>query len=165
MKKFLRFLLDVVEIVVCAFVISFIITRLLFMSCEVDGRSMQPTLQDGQVGFSSIISRKIKINRFDIVVIDQGEKLLVKRVIGMPNDEIVYEDNKLYINGELLEDEYGYGITNDFSIKLNDDEYFCLGDNREISRDSRYYGPFSGDKIMSTHLIVISPLSDFGFKK
>ena len=54
--------------------------------------------------------------------------------------------------------------TTDLEIKLSENEYYCLGDNRNISRDSRYYGPFSSDIILSTHLFVLYPFKDIGFK-
>lgn len=165
MKKVLKVLKDIVEVVLVAFAISFLITRIFFMSCQVDGKSMVPTLQDYDRGFSSIISSKIKIDRFDIAVVDVGDKLLVKRVIGMPNDKVEYINNKLFINGQEVEENYSQGITNDFSIQLNDDEYYCLGDNREVSRDSRYYGPFNISQIKATHILVIYPFSNFGYHK
>ena len=71
------------------------------------------------------------------------------------------ELSETLITEEFLDDVY----TADFSITLNDDEYYCLGDNREISKDSRYYGPFSLKDIKSLGFIVIYPFNEFGVKQ
>lgn len=140
------------------------------MPCVVEGTSMYPILQDNDFGYSFIISKNLGINRFDIAVIKiedpLNEKLLVKRVIGLPNEKVTYKDNELYINDTLIDEDFlGDDIyTNDFEIVLNDDEYCCLGDNRNVSRDSRYYGAFKKDNIVSTHLLVLYPFKDFGLK-
>lgn len=129
---------------------------------------MYPTLQDGDRGFSFIITRNIAINRFDICVIDskKADKLIVKRIIGLPNEKVTYKDNKLYINDEYVEETFlGDDVyTEDFEVILGDDEYFCLGDNRSVSRDSRYYGAFNKAEIKSTDFFGYFPFSRIGAK-
>ncbi len=129
---------------------------------------MVPTLHNKDRGFSFIITRNIGIKRFDVCVIDSEKtnKLIVKRVIGMPGDTVVYKDNKLYINDQYYEENYlaEDAYTEDLEITLGEDEYFCLGDNRNVSRDSRYYGTFSYSEIKSTNLFVYYPFNDFGAK-
>lgn len=128
---------------------------------------MYDTLEHGDRGFSFIITRNIKIKRFDICVIDSDKchNLIIKRVIGLPNDKLVYANNKLYINGEELREEYLNGaITEDFEIQLKDDEYFVMGDNRQVSNDSRYYGTFKKDEIVATNFFVFYPFNRIGFK-
>ena len=147
--------------------ITFILMRFVLLPCVVQGDSMYPFLQDGDYGFSFIISRNISISRFDIAVIKvKNEKLLVKRVVGLPGEEIVYKDNRLYVNGVYVEEPFLQEnvSTSDLEIRLSENEYYCLGDNRNISRDSRYYGPFKEDIILSTHLFVLYPFEDIGFK-
>ncbi len=95
-----------------ALVLVVILINFVFIPCVVNGSSMNPTYNEGEYGYSFIITKKLGINRFDTAVIRasaSNEKLLVKRVIGMPNDTLEYKDNKLYINGvyyEEGEDEY-----------------------------------------------------------
>lgn len=165
-----EFITETIKTVLIAFVLAFLLIKFIMVPCVVEGTSMYPILQENDFGYSFIITRNIKIDRFDIVVIQVGDeensKLLVKRVIGLPNETITYTDNKLYINGEYIEESFlnSSVLTNDFTVTINDDEYFCLGDNRPLSRDSRFYGAFNKEDILSTHMFVIYPFKDFGLK-
>lgn len=130
--------------VVGTLVVLTFIFNLFFSIAFVMGDSMYPTYHDGQF---LLTTRHYTIERFDVVTISKGE-ILIKRVIGMPNETIVYKDNVLYINGEQVDDPYNT-VTEDFEVTLGDNEYFCMGDNREDSWDSRKYGAFSADKIIT----------------
>ncbi len=168
MEKFKDFIKSLLQTIITAVVIVFICFKFVFISTEVNGSSMYPTLQDGDRGFSFVITKTISINRFDICVIDSQKsgKLLVKRIIGMPNDKVTYKDNKLYINDEYVEETFLSDdvYTEDFEVQLGEDEYFCLGDNREVSRDSRYYGAFQKSEIKSTNFFAYYPFERFGVK-
>ncbi len=168
MEKFKDFIKSLLQTIITAIVIVFICFKFVFISTEVNGSSMYPTLQDGDRGFSFVITKNISINRFDICVIDSQKsgKLLVKRIIGMPNDKVTYKDNKLYINDEYVEETFLNDdvYTEDFEVQLGEDEYFCLGDNREVSRDSRYYGAFQKSEIKSTNFFAYYPFERFGVK-
>lgn len=114
----------------------------------ISGESMLPNFKDGNV---LLASRHYDLWRFDVVTIasTDTDKVLIKRVIGLPNETIEFRDNALFVNGEYRTDPYAFGDTEDFTITLGPDEYFCLGDNRENSSDSRNYGPFSSDDIFA----------------
>ena len=132
----------------------------------VNGASMDDTLQDGDIMVLNIISLKTsKIKRFDIVVIKEDNELIIKRVIGLPGEEVEYKNNVLYINGEVVEDPYGTNSTTDFKSVVGENEYFVLGDNREVSKDSRMLGTFTIDEIKGKTKYVVYPFNRFGKKE
>lgn len=128
---------------------------------RVDGESMYSTLDDGDI----LLLEKYdtKYERFDIVVFDLNGERLIKRVIGLPGDEVEYKNNTLYINGTKVDEIYGYGITQDFKYtKKVDNCYFVVGDNRNNSLDSRYFGCVPKDKIIGSVRYVLFPFNKFG---
>ncbi len=165
MKKFLYEIKDYVIIIVAVVLIrTFIITPAL-----VDGASMDNTLKDGQLviinKFSMIVS---KPKRFDIVVVKNNDShdKIIKRVIGLPNEKIVYRDNNLYINGELYKEDYVLGNTTDYEVETGEDEYFVLGDNRGNSKDSRIIGFIKASQIRGKVIkTILFPFSRWGSVK
>lgn len=163
------------EILSYVFIILLVIVIRVFIfdPVRVDGPSMNNTLEDGQVLIlNKFIYRKEDIKRYDIVVIkrDNGEKI-IKRVIGLPNETIEIKDNKVYANGKLLDSSFTASISEDFDIsevgfeKVPGDSYFVLGDNREISLDSRVLGPIKKEKILGKASIRIWPVNKIGSVK
>lgn len=157
--KYIKESIPYLEIILIVFFIrTFIITPI-----KVDGESMVPTLKGNEV---MILKKYDKsYNRFDIVVVNKNVEgdSLIKRVIALPGETISYSNNTLYINGEVLKDEYAYGITEDFKeIKLDDDEYFVMGDNREVSLDSRSIGIIKKKELEGTVGIIIYPFNRLG---
>lgn len=129
----------------------------------VNGDSMNDTLIDGEVVLENKIVLKLgKINRYDIVVVDFYDELLIKRVIGLPNETIEYKDNILYINGIKKVPNITFELTEDFIYETQDEEYFVLGDNRDISKDSRYFGGIKKEQILGKVNIVLYPFNRFG---
>ena len=82
---------------------------------------MHPTLQDKEFMILNKISLKQGINRFDIVVVQENNKYIIKRVIGLPGESVMYKDNKLYINGKVIEDNYSKTTTNDLYIEVTNE--------------------------------------------
>ena len=163
-----KILTDILKTVLIAYFISLFLLKFVLLPCEVEGSSMIPNLHGGDFGYSFIISKNLDLDRFDIVIINvDDDKLLVKRLIGLPNDHIQYKDNVLYINGEKYDEPFirEGAYTNDLEIQLGENEYYCLGDNRNSSNDSRYYGAFSKQDIKSSHVFVFYPFEDFGYKR
>lgn len=143
---------------------AIIITRIFFFSpIRVNGMSMHPTLQDKEFMILNKISLKQGINRFDIVVVQENNKYIIKRVIGLPGESVMYKDNKLYINGKVIEDNYSKTTTNDFdNVVLGENEYFVMGDNRAVSSDSRIIGPVNIKNIKGKTNLIIFPFNKMG---
>lgn len=162
--KIWRAIKDYVYIVVIVLLIrTFIVTPAI-----VDGSSMNNTLLDGQVVLIDKLSYVFwNINRFDIVVVEnkQDNDKIIKRVIGLPNETIEYKNNVLYINGKKSDIRREFEFTEDFIIETKDNEYFVLGDNRDISKDSRILGNFTKEEIVGKVNIRIYPLNRIGIVK
>ena len=147
----------IIIVVVVVFVRTFIITPV-----KVNGNSMYPTLEGNEI---MLLNKLGDIDRFDIVVIklDDHDEELIKRIIGLPGETVEIKNNEVYINDELLEDEYGYGVTYNIDpITLGDDEYFVLGDNRIISLDSRSFGTIKRSEIKGTTNFIMYPFGKIG---
>ncbi len=146
-----------------AIIILIIIVRIYIITpVRVDGASMNQTLNDGDI---LLLYKMAKIDRFDVVVLDEeyDNEIIVKRIIGLPGETIEIKDNKIYIDNVEMPDEYAYGDTSDYEkTTLGEDEYFILGDNRLISKDSRYFGPIKKSEIMGEAVFRLWPFSDFG---
>lgn len=158
-------------------IFSYILFAIMLGIAQVDGDSMYPTLHDGDTAFINKTSSEIDdIQRFEVVVIDSERlgKSIVKRVIGLPGDTIVYRDDVLYVN-DISYDEYfldqeyveqtisEYGLrnfTDNFQYTLGNDEFFVLGDNRVRSTDSRTLGPVTVDEITGRHGLIVFPLNN-----
>ena len=126
----------IVIVVVVVLIRTFIITPV-----RVDGDSMKNTLKNGDI---LLLYKLSNIDRLDIIVLDEEKdnEKIIKRVIGLPGETVAIKKGKIYINDKVIDDEYAYGETSDYNkVTLKDDEYFILGDNRLISKDSRYFGP------------------------
>lgn len=164
--------------VLIAYFIASVVTHYVAHQTSVEGESMEPSLSDGD----SIIIQKVSYylgepKRFDVIVFpvnndteQPNNTYYVKRIIGLPNETVQINDGKVYINDNELEgDNYclseilNPGNASD-PISLGDDEYFVLGDNRNMSTDSRsdYVGLIHREDIVGEVLFCVWPLSHFG---
>lgn len=155
--------------------LTYLIIHFVGQRTVVDGRSMNPTLNDGD----NLIVEKLSYRfgdpeRFDIIVFPYDDSsYYIKRIIGMPGETVQIDlDGNIYIDGEILEEDYGMETILDPGrainpITLGDDEYFVLGDNRNNSKDGRneLVGNIRRDKIVGRAWVRIWPLSDFGLLK
>ena len=172
MNKTVRSIISNVLYIAAVLLFSFLIVRYVGQRTEVIGSSMVPTLEDGnQLITDKITYRFREPERFDIVVFPHGpnNEYYIKRIIGMPGETVeISEDGTIYIDGEVLEEDYGYGNTTpqemSGGITLSEDEYFVLGHNRGVSLDSRYaeVGNVPRSIIIGRAWLRLYPFDQFG---
>lgn len=127
-------------------IIIFLVIKIFVVDfARVTGNSMNPTLRNNDLLLYLKINNKF--NRFDIVIVRVDDKKYIKRIIGLPGEKIEYKDNKLLVNGKIIEEKFNSTNTNDFSLNeicpyetIPENKFLILGDNREISNDSRHFG-------------------------
>ena len=159
------------------FLASFVTTYVAHQT-TVEGESMEPTLTDGD----SVIIQRLSYyfadpKRYDVVVFpvsyDDGtakKTYYIKRVIGLPGETVQIIDGSVYINNEKLDDDvYGAAAINEAGIAenplvLGENQYFVMGDNRNMSTDSRnsYVGLVNKNDIMGEAWLCTWPLNHFG---
>ena len=170
MSKVVKEILSYVFIIV----IVLLFKHYIISPIRVDGDSMNPTLRNGDIMLLNEIGYKLNgVERFDIVVIDTPNDVIIKRVIGLPGDMIEYKDNILYINGHEVEEPFEHEVTHNFTLRelLNtdnvpNDKYFVLGDNRGNSKDSRVIGFIDADKIRGKVIkTILFPFGRWGSVK
>ena len=147
----------IVIVLVVVLIRTFIITPV-----RVDGDSMKNTLKNGDI---LLLYKLGSINRLDIIVLDEEKdnEKIIKRVIGLPGETVAIKKVKIYINDKVIDDKYAYGETSDYDkVTLEDDEYFILGDNRLISKDSRYFGPIKENEIKGKIVFRLFPFTKIG---
>lgn len=146
-------------------IVVLLIRLFVFSTVRVHGESMFPNLHEGDIMILNKIGYRFSdIKRFDIVVVDFKDSKLIKRVIGLPGDTVAYKDNILYVNDEEIKDKYNDIVQSDFEVKLLNDEYFVMGDNRGDSLDSRLIGPVSRDQILGHASFTVFPFDRWGGK-
>lgn len=192
-RTLLEDILGFIKVFVVSAIVILLFVNFVAHPVRVDGRSMYPTLKDGEFGFTNVGGVLLNgVKRGDIVVVtmeEKGQKThWVKRVIGMPGDTISCVNDIVFINGKVLDetqyidpdyrqscvDQFGYfnkvpNVDNsdvqDFEeVKLGDDEYYVMGDNRPYSKDSRYVGPVKKSQLFAKKMLVLLPISDIGVK-
>ena len=167
-----EFLKDSFKLILFIIVLLFIMVY-VFSITQVVGDSMSPTLVDEEVLFLNKAQyRFFDVKRGDIISLEYADtKYLIKRVIGLPGEKVEIKDNKVYINDELLEEEYLQNelVYDDFTLQeigyetIPENMYFVLGDNRENSMDSREIGLVSQEQIQGKVFMRFWPLNKIKF--
>lgn len=147
---------------VLCLIMSVICLYCLMHRTVVIGSSMDPTLHDRQqlMLLRTDYNPLLNVRNGDIVVARQGNRFIVKRVIACPGDQLEIRRGRVFRNGELLQESYiCEPMRKEFllPVTMGEDEYFLMGDNRNHSADSRYYGTFSYDEIYGIAYLDAQP--------
>ena len=158
LKDFVHYILAWIISVTAILIINFYV---MFPAIIV-GDSMLPTLSSGNVVLVSRLADPYE--RFDVVIVEIPDEIIVKRIIGTPGDTVHIRDRRVYINEDELDDIITEHL--DFSgiatvrVRLGEGEYFVLGDNRSISKDSRNpeVGVVKEEQIIGRAIVSIVPM-------
>lgn len=166
-KRYGRTLRSTVAVLVVVAALAVLVAMLWMPVLRIYGTSMAPTLTDGQIVVS------VKTGSFkpgDVTAFYHGNKLLIKRYMAGPSDWVnIDAEGNVTINGDALDEPYltekAYGETNiQLPYQVPDERYFVMGDNRDVSIDSRNtaVGCIAKDQIVGKVVFRIWPLKDFG---
>ena len=176
-------IIEWIAAIAVALALIFLIGKFIANPYTIKGDSMDPTLKDSQRVMVNIIGYKIGgIKEGNVIVFHANKKDdYVKRVIGTPGDSVQYKNDTLYINGKKQKEPYlNYNekrkqteyITGTFKVKdlanansktnvIPKDKYLVLGDNREVSKDSRSFGLIDKDQIVGKVSFRFWPFNEF----
>lgn len=191
-SRLVRLVVEIVVIVVAALALSFIVRAFLVETYEVPSGSMQNTIQIGD----RILAEKISYyfgdpQKGDIVtfvspiqedesvgtetILSGNQEIFVKRVIATEGDTVDIRNGSVYVNGELLEEDYVeegnetftftstyHDVEIEYPYTVPEGELWVMGDNRENSRDSRYFGSIEVSSVTGRVFFRYWPFSSFG---
>ncbi|MCR4802840.1 MAG: signal peptidase I [Lachnospiraceae bacterium] len=182
-KRVLSVFFELALYVAIALMFMIVVPKYVVQRTEVSGPSMENTLKNkDNILVEKLSYRFDKPDRFDIIVFyhfydenvrdkkdEECYDYYVKRIIGLPGETVQIVDETIYINGNPLKENYGkdpinyQGVASE-PFTLGDDEYFVLGDNREVSQDSRYeeVGNINKEDIVGRAWLRVYPFKKFG---
>ena len=175
LKRLAVFFLDILEVVVFAVAIFLFVYLLILQPHKIKGASMEPNFINGEYLLTDKLSYRFNApKRGDVIVFQapsQNGDEFIKRIIALPGEKISIQKENIYLDGELLEENY---LPNDVKTKpgsfLKDgselivppDNYIVLGDNREFSSDSRAWGFITKNKITGRAWFTYWPPKSIG---
>jgi signal peptidase I len=148
-----------------AFVVALLINLFVIQSTYVHGTSMEPNLHTDQRLIVEKVSYRLRPpHRGDIVVvaIDTSDVPLIKRVIGLPGETVQIRDNRVWVDGIVLEERYLADVAqrNYGPVEVPPGHVFVMGDNRSASNDSRVFGAVPMDQIVGRAWLSFWPPED-----
>ena len=165
---------EVAEVIVLAIILYFGISFAV-QAVHVEGLSMYATLEDNDYPIANKIDYRLHPpQRGDIIILrppTNNSTDFIKRIIGLPGERVLIRSGVVYINGHRLDEPYlpeawvsdaNWPDNNSAGQVMGADEYFVMGDNRNRSQDSRFFGPISRDRIDGKAWFRIWPVTHFG---
>jgi signal peptidase I len=169
------FVLDFIETIVVSLAIFVIVYLFLFQPHQVDGRSMDPNFANGEYILTDKVSYRLHPpTRGDVVVFHspQDDNVdFIKRIIAVPGDMIMVKGGFVYLNGELLDEQYindpgavsqGKFLREGIEVEVPEGQYIVMGDNRLHSSDSREWGYVNPTSIVGRAFFRYWPPQAFG---
>lgn len=167
-KAYNKALRGTVYVLTIVAAVAVLIATLVLPVLQIEGTSMEPTLSNGDI---VLLAKTTRFDRGELCAFTWNNKLLVKRVIGLPGDWIEIDTNgTIYLNGEKLDEPYvqqlAFGECDlEFPFQVPQEQYFVVGDMRESSIDSRnsLIGCVPKDQIVGKGFIRVWPFASIGF--
>ncbi|TGE35571.1 signal peptidase I [Desulfosporosinus fructosivorans] len=166
-----KFLFETLEILIFAFILSWGLRSTVVAAVNVPSGSMLPTIQlQDRLVVDKLSFKLTEINRGDVIVfrpltsVDSSGDFWIKRVIGLPGDKVEIKDGEVFINDHALTESYEMEKPNYTygPLMIPKDSYFVLGDNRNNSLDSHYWGVLPAENVVGRALFRYWPLDHFG---
>jgi signal peptidase I len=162
-KAYNKALRGTVYVLTVVAAVAVLIATLVLPVLQIEGTSMEPTLSNGDI---LLLTKTTRFDHGDLCGFTWNNKLLIKRVIGLPGDWIEIDtDGTIYLNGEVLEEPYVQTLSLgecdlEFPFQVPPEQYFVVGDMRESSIDSRntLVGCVEADQIIGRIFFRIWPL-------
>ncbi len=172
-----RTVVEWAAVILGGILIALVVEAFLVQAFWIPSPSMVPTLEVGDRVLVNKLAYKLHdVHRGDVVVFtrppaarngtDSEIKDLIKRVVAVGGDTIEGRDGRVYVNGELIDEPYLEPGTRTETLPpmtIPEGQVFVMGDNRENSEDSRYFGPIDEDTIVGRAFVKVLPLTDLGW--
>ena len=163
--RFRRIIKSSVYALVLVAAIAVLIATLVLPVLQISGTSMEPTLNNGEI---VVLFKTTKLERGDLCGFSYSNKILIKRVIGLPGDYIaIDEEGNVFVTNKKIDEPYitekGLGECDiEFPYQVPENEFFLMGDHRSTSIDSRstVIGCIPQDQIIGKIFLKVWPLSD-----
>ena len=167
-KAYNKALGGTIYVLILVAAVAVLIATLILPVLQIEGKSMEPTLVNGDI---VLLTKTVNFNRGELCGFSWNNKLLIKRVIGIPGDWIEIDtDGTVYLNGEKLDEPYAEQLAVgecdlEFPFQVPQEQYFVLGDMRESSIDSRntLIGCVEKDQIVGRVFFRIWPFKTMRF--
>lgn len=166
-KRYRKIMLSTLYSLIIVAAVAVLIATLALPVMEISGSSMEPTLRDKEI---VLLVKSSDMKQGDLISFSYQNKLLIKRVIGIPGDIVnIDKDGNVFVNGVALDEPYVTDKTLGecdikFPYQVTENHYFVLGDRRSTSIDSRssVIGCVSEDQIVGKIMLRIWPFDSFG---
>lgn len=168
MKQFLLPFLEVFEILAVVLISIYVIYGFIAQPFLVQGASMEPNFSSGDYLLVDEATYRFREpERGEVIVFknpSDTSQFYIKRIIGLPGEEVVVNDTDVRVDGESIDESYlvEFDFEGQYIFELDDDEYFVMGDNRSQSFDSRSWGPLGDNLIVGVVRFRFWPPSAFG---